>query len=189
MIRKIEEALREMLADPSPAVRDAAAASLDRIRARRSVAEFREGLRTGTLEEKVRIVFAAGEIGGAEGQEILLAALEDGSPEVRGAAVRTLESLPGAAVLRALAARLPKERGVVLGNLLEALGKSRRKELAPVVERYLDHPEPEVRARALLAFARVAEGEGLEKVLRHAADPSETVRAAVSAAVGEWPAR
>lgn len=186
---KIEEVLREMLADSSPAVREAAAASLDRIRARRSVDGFRERLRTGTVEEKVRIVFAAGEIGGPEGQEILLAALGDGSPEVRGAAVRTLESFPGAAVLRALAARLPQERGVVLGNLLEALGKSRRKELAPVVERYLDHPEPEVRARALVAYARVAEGEGLEKVVRHASDPSETVRAAVSVAMGEWLSR
>ncbi len=44
-----------------------------------------------------------------------------------------LEEHPTPAVLKALVGRLPAEQGVVLGNLLEALGKSRRRELATIV--------------------------------------------------------
>ena len=62
-------------------------------------------------------------------------------------------------VLRILVARLPGEKGVVLGNLLEVLGKSRRKELAPIIETYLGHPDVEVRGKAIQAYARVAEND------------------------------
>src|SRR3989304_8563011 len=102
-------------------------------------------LTNGTREEKVRVVFAAEEIGGSEGLSLLLAALTDAEEEVRGAAVRALESTLTGAVLKAMAARLPREQGVVLGNLLEALGKSRRRELAPVIERHVRQPDIEAR--------------------------------------------
>src|SRR3989304_2979555 len=68
-------------------------------------------LTNGTREEKVRVVFAAEEIGGSEGLSLLLAALTDAEEEVRGAAVRALESTLTGAVLKAMAARLPREQG------------------------------------------------------------------------------
>jgi HEAT repeat protein len=81
---------------------------------------------------------------------------------------------------------LPRERGVVLGNLLETLGASGRRELAPHVEKFLDHPEPEVRAKAVTAYSRLCDDPGWEKILPHAGDPNETVRAAVAEALGNW---
>jgi len=51
---------------------------------------------------------------------------------------------------------------VVLGNLLETLAASGRRELAPHVEKFLDHPEPEVRAKAVAhtpACATVRDGK------------------------------
>src|SRR3990170_4528828 len=132
------------------------------------------------------VVFAAEEIGGSEGLSLLLAALTDAEEEVRGAAVRALESTLTGTVLKAMVARLPREQGVVLGNLLEALGKSRRRELSPVIERYLDHPDVEVREKAIPAFARVTAGAGWEKILAHVAETEETVRAAAARALGEW---
>lgn len=186
MIDRIEEVLVGMLSDPSNAVRLAASASLDRLRAKRSVSRYLKILQSGTLEERVRVVFAAGEIGGGEGISILLAAMGDPADEVRGASVRALESSLTGPVLKAMVARLPGERGVVLGNLLEALGKSRRKELAFVIERYMEHGDLEVRAKAIEAFARVVESGGWEKILPHASGKEEAVRVAAARAFGEW---
>ena len=186
MIDRIEEALRGLLSDPSPAVREAASFALDRLRAKRSVASYRMTLQTGTLEERVRVVFSAEEIGGPEGVSLLLAALNDREAEVRGAAARAIAFSPTVAVLKALVERLPREQGVVLGNLLEALGKSRRRDLSPTIEQYLTHPDVEVRGKAILAYARVAEKSGWEKILAHTGENEETVRAAAARALGEW---
>lgn len=185
LLDRIEEVLRKMLSDPSPAVREAASGALDRLRTRRSVPELLKTLRGGGIEEKVRAVFAASELGGPDGTAVLLAALSDAEAQVRGAAVRALEEHPTPAVLKALVGRLPAEQGVVLGNLLEALGKSRRRELATIVLRFVDHPDAEVRGKALLAYARVAGEEALARILERAEDPSETVRAAAGRSLGD----
>jgi HEAT repeat protein len=186
MIDRIEEALKALLSDSSPAVREAASDAMDRTRAKRSIEAHRERLREGTPEEKVRIVYFAGEIGGAEGISLLLQALSDESEQVRGAAASALSRFPSPTVLRSLWERLPKERGIVLANLVEALGASGRKELAPHAEKFLDHPDPEVRARAVAAFSRLTEGAGWEKILLRSGDASEMVRAAVAGALGNW---
>src|SRR3990172_205948 len=62
VIDRIEEALRGMLSDPSVAVRLAASAALDRLRAKKSLSTYHQMLTNGPREEKVRVVFAAEEI-------------------------------------------------------------------------------------------------------------------------------
>lgn len=186
MIQRIEEALSGLLSDPSAAVREAASGAMDRIRAKRSVEEFRSRIRGGTVEEKLRAIYAAGELGGAEGVSLLLEAVSDGAAEIRGAAVRALSPFPSPAVLKILWEMLPRERGVVLANLLETLGASGRKELAPHIEKFLAHAEPEVRAKAVTAYSRLCDGPGWEKILPLAGDPNETVRSAAAAALGGW---
>ncbi len=189
VVDRIEETLRGMMSDPVLAVRDAASGALDRLRVKRSASAIVQKLRAAPLEERVRMVFAAEEIGGSEGLSILMAALADPDAEVRGAAARALAAFPTAAVLKAMVGRLSAEKGVVLGNLLETLGKSRRRELMPVVEKFLDHPEPEVRGKAIVAYARVAESGGWEKIIGRSGEKSDTVRAAVARALGEWTAQ
>lgn len=186
MIERIEEALVKLLTDPSAAVREAASVAMDRTRAKRSMEEFRSTIRDGTVEEKLRTIYAAAELGGSEGISLLLQALSDQNAEVRGAAVRALSPFPSPGVIRTLWEMLPRERGVVLGNLLETLGASGRRELAPHVEKFLDHPEPEVRAKAVTAYSRLCDDPGWEKILPRAGDPNETVRAAVAEALGGW---
>lgn len=186
MIERIEEALVRLLSDRSEAVREAAVGAMDRIRARRSVEEFRSRIRDGTVEEKLRAIYAAAELGGQEGISLLLQALSDRDVEIRGAAVRALSPFPSPGVIKSLWEMLPRERGVVLGNLLETLGASGRRELAPHVEKFLDHPEPEVRAKAVTAYSRLCDGPGWEKILPRTGDPNETVRAAVAEALGGW---
>jgi len=186
MIERIEEALDRLLSDRSAAVREAAVGAIDRIRARRSVEVFRSRIRDGTAEEKLRAIYAAAELGGQEGISLLLQALSDRDVEIRGAAVRALSPFPSPGVIKSLWEMLPRERGVVLGNLLETLGASGRRELAPHVEKFLDHPEPEVRAKAVTAYSRLCDGPGWEKILPRTGDPNETVRAAVAEALGGW---
>src|SRR5512144_2665931 len=108
-VDRIEEILRGMLQDPSPAVREAASSALDRLRAKRAAAALIQKLRVAPLEERVRLVFAAEEMGGAEGLSILLAALTDAEAQVRGAAARALAAYPSAAVLKAMVGRLSAE--------------------------------------------------------------------------------
>jgi HEAT repeat protein len=148
--------------------------------------EFRSTIRDGTVEEKLRTIYAAAELGGSEGISLLLQALSDRNAEVRGVAVRALSPFPSPGVIKSLWEMLPRERGVVLGNLLETLGASGRRELAPHVEKFLDHPEPEVRAKAVTAYSRLCDDPGWEKILPRAGDPNETVRAAVAEALGDW---
>jgi HEAT repeat protein len=186
MIERIEEALARLLSDRSAAVREAAVGAMDRIGAKRSVEEFRSRIREGTIEEKLRAIYAASEMGGQEGISLLLQALSDRDVEIRGAAVRALSPFPSPGVIKSLWEMLPRERGVVLGNLLETLGASGRRELAPHVEKFLDHPEPEVRAKAVTAYSRLCDGPGWEKILPRTGDPNETVRAAVAEALGGW---
>lgn len=188
LVDRIEETLHRMLSDPSVPVREAASAALDRLRAKRSAPAFLEKLRDASLEERVRIVFAAEDMGGSEGLSILMAALSDPEAEVRGAAARALGAHAAPAVLKAMVARLSAEKGVVLGNLLESLGKSRRRELMPIVERYLDDPDPEVRGKAIVAYARVTEAPGWGKIVGRAGERNDSVRAAVARALGEWTA-
>jgi HEAT repeat protein len=186
MIERIEEALVKLLSDPSAAVREAASVAMDRTRAKRSMEVFRSTIRDGTVEEKLRTIYAAAELGGSEGISLLLQALSDRNAEVRGAAVRALSPFPSPGVIKSLWEMLPRERGVVLGNLLETLGASGRRELAPHVEKFLDHPEHEVRAKAVTAYSRLCDDPGWEKILPRAGDPNETVRAAVAEALGDW---
>ncbi len=183
---RIQEVLRGLLQDPSPAVREAASSALDRLRAKRAAPALIRKLQAAPVEERVRLVFAAEEMGGAEGLSILLAALTDAEAQVRGAAARALAAHPSPQVLKAMVGRLAAEQGVVLGNLLEALGKSRRRELMPIVEKFLDHPDAEVRAKAIVAYAQVIDPAGWEKLIGRPAEKNDAVRAAVARALGEW---
>lgn len=186
MIERIEEALVKLLSDPSAAVREAASGAMDRTRAKRSMEEFRSRIRGGTVDGKLRAIYAAAELGGSEGISLLLQALSDPDVEIRGAAVRALSPFPSPGVIKSLWEMLPREGGVVLGNLLETLGASGRRELAPHIEKFLDHPEPEVRAKAVTAYARLCDGPAWEKILSLSGDPNETVRAAAAEALGRW---
>jgi hypothetical protein len=189
VIDRIEEILRKLAeSDTSAPVRQAASSSIDRLQAKRSVPSSLQALKSGSLADRMRIVHSAEDIGGREGVTLLLAALDDPDAEVRGAAALSLSFSPTVPVLKALAERLHKEQGFVLGNILETLGNSRRKELAPVIGRYLGHQDPFVCSKAVKAYSLLAEKDDWEKVLQLAGSENETIRAAAAEALSEWSA-
>lgn len=84
MIARIEEVLGKLLSDPSAAVREAASGSMDRTFAKRSLEAFRSRILGGTVEEKLRAIYAAADLGGSDGVSLLLQALSDRDAEIRG---------------------------------------------------------------------------------------------------------
>jgi HEAT repeat protein len=185
LVEQIEETLRRLMADASPEVRDAASAAFDLVHARKSIPVLLQELKTGAVESRIRTVYSARAIGGNEGTGLLLAALDDADAEVRAIAARELSAYTTIPVLKAIVERLPRETGVVLGNLIEALGLSRRRDLAPVVERFLSNPDPEVKSKAIVAYARTAE-EPWSRLIPNVTASNDTVRAAAARALGEW---
>ncbi|HEY5997172.1 MAG TPA: hypothetical protein VIU29_09120 [Candidatus Deferrimicrobiaceae bacterium] len=184
-IERIEETLQRLMTDASSEVRDAAAASYDAVQARLTAPALLQELRSGPVESRIRTVYSAGVIGGNEGVGLLLAALDDPDAAVRAVAARELSAHATLPVLKAIVGRLTREKGLVLANLIETLGKSRRRDLAPVVERFLSDSDPEVKAKAIVAYARTAE-EPWERLVPNVAAVDDTIRAAAARALGEW---
>jgi len=101
--------------------------------------------RGGTVEEKLRAIYAAAELGGSEGVSFSGGAFGPGRGDSRGGRA-CIVPYSSPSVIKSLWEMLPREAGVVLGNF------SRRWPLpggglAPHVEKFLDHAEPEVRAK------------------------------------------
>ncbi|RMG58755.1 MAG: HEAT repeat domain-containing protein [Deltaproteobacteria bacterium] len=181
---QIETLLNALLKDEVEEVRDEASRALNRYEARKKFSSFLGTLSSGSVEERMRVVYAAEEIGGDEGMKLLLKALDDPSEEVRGAAARILKEYPLPEVLKAIAGRIQREKGIVLANMLAVLGNSKRKEVVPILVRFVDNPDVDVQVNALEALAKTGSPEALPKVAPLASSPNATVRKMVALYLG-----
>ncbi len=144
-------------------------------------------LSSGKPEERLRVVYAAEEMGGEEGLKLLMKAVGDAADDVRGAAIRLLEGYPRGEVLKALVDRLPLEKGYVLGNVISVLGNSGRRELGPVLMNFINHPDTEIQARTIEALGRIGSFDALGEIMSKAESESPSVRKAVAFALGAIP--
>lgn len=183
-MEEIERILNVLVNDEIDPVKDEASSALGKFAARKNYPEFMGILSSGKPEEKLRVVYAAEEMGGDEGLKLLMKASEDGAEDVRGAAIRILENYPRAEVLKALVDRLPKEKGFVLGNVINVLGRSGRKELAPILMKFINHPDTEIQARTIEALGRIGSSDALSEIINKAVSESPSVRKAVAFALG-----
>jgi HEAT repeat protein len=183
-LEEIERILNILIQDEVAPVKDEAVKSLGKFSARRKFPEFVGVLTSGKPEDRMRVVYAAEEMGGDECLKLLMIAVEDSVDDVRGAAIRILENYPRAEVLKILVDRLPQEKGFVLGNLISVLGRSGRKELAPILTRFISHPDTEIQARTIEALGHIGTAEGLKEIIGKAVSESPSVRKAVAFALG-----
>ncbi|NIO16802.1 MAG: hypothetical protein GTN70_07360 [Deltaproteobacteria bacterium] len=186
-MEEIERILHALVNDKVAPVKEEASIALGRLAARKNFPEFMGVLSSGKPEERLRVVYAAEEMGGEEGLKLLMKAVGDAADDVRGAAIRILENYPRGAVLKALVDRLPLEKGYVLGNVISVLGNSGRRELGPVLMNFINHPDTEIQARTIEALGRIGSSDALGEIMSKAESESPSVRKAVAFALGAIP--
>lgn len=182
---EIERVLNTLVQDEVTPVKDEALKAINKFNARKKFPDFMGTLTSGKPEERLRVVYAAEEMGGEEGLKLLMKAVEDTAEDVRGAAIRLLENYPRADVLKTLVECLPREKGFVLGNVISVLGKSGRKELAPILVRFVSHPDVEIQARTIEALGQIGASESVREIIAKAESETPSVRKAVAFALGE----
>lgn len=106
MSKKRINALRAMLNDPQPEVRQAAAASLDALEAIADLDRLLEKLRTGETGERIAAAFSLERVNADRVYPALMSALESEEPGLRLVAVKVLGSKKHPKTLAALLAML-----------------------------------------------------------------------------------
>ena len=142
-----------------------------------SLDRFIGALRTTDPQERVAIAWLLGRIGGASALPALSRLLDD--PALAATATEAIQHIGRAhdtAMIEALHADDPAARIAVL-----PIVGSRR--AAPDVSALLDDDEPEVRARACEALARIGETAAVPRLFELLGDPSPRVAHAAAAAI------
>jgi HEAT repeat protein len=140
------------------------------------------GLGSRRAWRRAAAAYALGDMACDEVVPQLLAALDDHSREVRAAAARSLGRLRAAEaalplIERLVSGRLP--RGVAGGALLE-LGTA----AVPELRRIMAHPDPQIRATAVVLLGLVGDSRDSPAALEALRDPSADVRAAAAETLG-----
>ncbi len=142
-----------------------------------AVPRFVVALTGGELAERLAAIRILGGIGGAETLSLLAPLLED--PELRAAATEAVQRvvrMDDAALLKAIASPDPETRAAAL----PVVGSARS---APAVRRLLADEEPEVRARACDALARIGDTSSVRVLFAALDDASPRVSHAAAAAI------
>ncbi len=188
--------LMQLFANQSPVVRKRAALAAGRIGDEGAVRSLTHVLERDTdMSVRAMAAFALGEIESETGANALIAVLKNTSApvEIRARSIEALgkiaAALPseqearqrelGAAILDALKFELgrpTKDTSVALLGLTAAL-RSRSPNAGPTIAKFLDNPNPRVRADAANALARLRLKDGLEQLRKLASDIDPVVRA------------
>jgi HEAT repeat protein len=193
------EKLRKALQDVSPAVRAAAAESLERLEASANLERFaallggrnpQAGATPGpdAKDDKVariRAVYALGEIGGEAVLAPLVGALGDPVHDVRCAAIRVLGELHEPRTLGPLFDLLDDNDPSVRALVIEALGNFQDRRLAECFLALLGSDNPEILRRVANAIARLREPRAEGALLSLLDHEEAEVREAAAAALGQ----
>jgi HEAT repeat protein len=142
-----------------------------------SVTRFTGVLRGGSHSDRLAAVRVLGAIGGVAALEVLAPLLA--VPELRTAAIEAIQRLvraDDAALIRAFASPDPETRAAVLPVVSSARS-------AAAVRKLLADDEPEVRARACEALARIGDASAVKTLFGVLADRNPRVAHAAAAAI------
>ncbi len=106
---------------------------------------------------RVAALLGIGTISGEAALPVLTAALQDGSPRLRAAAIRSMLAIPGASTTKAMVDAVPNLPVHGQVQMLDALGDRGDPAARAVLDDALKSPAPGVRVAALTALRRVGD--------------------------------
>jgi HEAT repeat protein len=180
-------ALAALLQDPNPEVRTAAAHSLERIDARGNLPELLDLLKRGSLPEKIKAIFALGEIGGDKVLPALTYCAGRPEPDIRIAALEILGALAIPETFPVVAANIADPNQAVRAKAISAIGNFRDHRAASFLIPCLDADDGLIEAEAVRALGKVGLPECEVQILSLLGSRHETTRIAAAEALGTLP--
>jgi HEAT repeat protein len=174
-----EEALIKALSDPASSVRESAAFSLGRLKARTATGPLLSLLRSANADVSVRAAAAAalGEIGATEAKDALLDGLDDDSAHVRGASATALGKVGDRSVLKTLRDLEADDKDgyvrLAAANAIRTLSST-----SEAVEDDLESTDPSRRRDAIGRLGASTRPDAAALIIKRLADPDPDVVAA-----------
>ncbi|KAB0671509.1 HEAT repeat domain-containing protein [Oryzomonas sagensis] len=182
------DALRPLLKDEDPDVRDAVATAIERLEATGGIDEVLHALKTGDMGARVAAIHALGEIGGDRVVAPLVYCAGRPEADIRSAAVEALGRLAVPSTLPVLLERLDDENGAIRAR---AIGAVARFLPSPVLyERlrpFLEATDGALEAEAALALAKLNDLSSEGRITALLASPHASTRQAAATALSLLP--
>lgn len=128
------------------------------------------------LEERLRLLEAAGETGGDLALQLLTGALADRAEEVFAKAASILEDYGKDSRYRALAASISRCSEEFLPRNLLVLGETRNPEAVDIIAGFLEDPSTEIRVAATIALGANYTPKAAEQLISALKSPDSPVR-------------
>ncbi|HEY5976056.1 MAG TPA: HEAT repeat domain-containing protein, partial [Geobacteraceae bacterium] len=161
---KRREALALLLKDSHVEVRQAAAQALERLEGKMGLPEILDLLRKGRLAEKVRAIYALGEIGGPKAVAALVYCAGRPEDDIRSAAIEALGNLAEPSTAALLVEKLQEPDSALQAKAIQALAKFNDSSLAGHLVGFLAADDGLLAAEAARALGRIG-GPDLEERL------------------------
>ena len=180
-------ALAALLQDLNPEVRAAAARSLERLDAHGNLSELLDLLKRGSLPEKIKAIFALGEIGGDKVLPALKYCAGRPEPDIRIAALEVLGALAVPETFPVVAAGITDSNQAIRAKAIAALGNFRDSRAADLLIPCLDADDGLIEAEAVRALGKAGRPDCEERIVSLLASRHETTRVAAAEALGTLP--
>lgn len=172
------------LQDADEQVRKLAADALEKIETRDRMELLEKKIERGEMLDKIKAIYAIGNLKGPAIIEILKKAAKDPSEDVRSAAVRVLGSTGDISVLASLVDSLKDESVMVARTAVEAIAKFRDPRLLGPLMQALKHQDLGVVERAIDAVGVIGDKRAEEAMLYFAGKGNPRMRGLAIKALG-----
>lgn len=181
---KRREILVQLLKDPDSGVSSSAAAALELMERQQSVDEILAQLKKGELVEKVRAIYALGEIGGEKVLAPLVYCASRPEPELKGAAIDALGTVLSRSAIPVLVEKLKDGNSGIRARAIKALAGYKDRSLAQHFIPFLDAGDGLTDVEAALALGIIGDPALEDKLCALALSPVAASRAAAATALG-----
>ncbi len=181
---KRREILVQLLKDSDSEVCSSAAAALELIERQQGMDDILVQLKKGGLAEKVRAIYALGEIGGEKVLAPLIYCASRPEAELKGAAIDALGTILCRSAVPVLLEKLEDENSGIRARAIKALGGFKDSSLARHFIPFLDAGDGLTDVEAALALGNIGDLSLEDKLCTLALSPVAASRVAAATALG-----